>query len=86
MKLDELAESWEKRATKTFDLSAAAHLSKCAKELREALGKFLITDPDLVPREYCSPDPKKIGAVDPTSTAIPGVRFFQDDVVTSRRV
>jgi hypothetical protein len=48
--------------------------------------KFEVTDPDLVPREYCSPDGKKIGAVDPTTTQIPGVRFFQEPVVSSRRV
>lgn len=46
--------------------------------------KFEVTDADAVPREYCSPDLKKIGAADPT-TAIPGVRFFQDSVVTARR-
>lgn len=86
MKLEELAESWERRATTTFDLSAAANLSKCAKELREALGPFLITDSDAVPREFCSPDPRKIGAVDPTVTSIPGVRFYQEPVVSSRRV
>jgi hypothetical protein len=48
--------------------------------------KFEVTDPDAVPRQYCSPDGKKIGAVDPTTTAIPGVRFFQEPVVSSRRV
>lgn len=47
--------------------------------------RFEITDPDLVPREYCSPDAKKIGVVDPTATTIPGVRFFQEPVVSARR-
>lgn len=47
--------------------------------------RFEVTDPDAVPREYCSPDAKKIGSVDPTATSIPGVRFFQEPVVSSRR-
>lgn len=47
--------------------------------------RFEITDPCAVPREYCSPDLKKIGLVDPTTTQIPGVRFFQEPVVSSRR-
>lgn len=47
--------------------------------------RFEVTDPDLVPREYCSPDAKKIGVVDPTATQVPGVRFFQEPVVSSRR-
>jgi hypothetical protein len=47
--------------------------------------KFAVEDESLVPREFCSPDAKKIGAVDPTQTSIPGVRFFQESVVSSRR-
>lgn len=47
--------------------------------------RFEVTDPDLVPREYCSPDAKKIGVVDPTATQVPGVRFYQEPVVSSRR-
>lgn len=87
MRLEELAEEWEKRATSTFDLSAAGSLARCAKELREALAKekFVVEDESLVPRAFCSPDPKKIGTVDPTATAIPGVRFYQEPVVSSRR-
>lgn len=46
--------------------------------------KYEITDPDLVPREYCSPDPKKIAAADPSTAEIPGVRFFQEQVVSAR--
>lgn len=46
--------------------------------------KFEITDPDAVPREFCSPDPKKIGAVAP-ETPIAGVRWFQEDVIASRK-
>src|SRR5690606_39204937 len=34
--------------------------------------KFEVTDPDAVPRQFCSPDTRKIGAVAP-GTAIPGV-------------
>lgn len=46
--------------------------------------KFRVVDAELVPREYCSPDAKKIGAFDPGS-AIPGVEWFQEPVVASRR-
>lgn len=46
--------------------------------------KFEVTDPDLVPRELCSPDPKKIGQLAP-GTDVPGVRWFQEPVVSARR-
>jgi hypothetical protein len=45
--------------------------------------RFEVTDPDAVPRELCSPDPKKIGALEP-GTAVAGVRWFQEDVVSAR--
>lgn len=47
--------------------------------------KFEVTDPDLVPRELCSPDPQKISNRAAVTQDIPGVRFFQESVVTSRR-
>jgi hypothetical protein len=43
-----------------------------------------VTDESAVPREYCSPDLKKIGAATP-GTVIPGVRWFQEDSVASRK-
>lgn len=46
--------------------------------------KFEVTDPDLVPREYCSPDPSKLKQADP-GTPIPGVRFFQEASTTVRQ-
>lgn len=46
--------------------------------------KFEVTDPELVPREFCSPDLKKIAAV-PAMTPIAGVRWFQESVVTVRK-
>ena len=45
--------------------------------------KFEIVDEDLVPREFCSPDPRKIGASN--TREISGVRFFQEDIVAARR-
>ena len=42
---------------------------------------FEITDPDAVPRDFCCPDLKKIGAIVGAmhaQTAIPGVRAFND--------
>lgn len=42
---------------------------------------FEITDPDAVPRAFCSPDPTKIGATVAAlkdHTAIPGVRAYND--------
>lgn len=55
--------------------------------------KFEVTDPDLVPRHLCSPDMKKIseelgkksdkyGQPD----LIPGVRMYQESIVTARKV
>ncbi len=53
--------------------------------------KFEVTDPDLVPRHLCSPDMQKIGAELQKKTdkygqpdPIPGVRVFQESVVTAR--
>lgn len=47
--------------------------------------RFEVTDPDLVPREFCSPDPDKIRRVAPETASIPGVRFYQEDQVSARR-
>lgn len=48
--------------------------------------KFEVTDQNLVPRELCSPDAKKIEAAFHNGvTEIPGVRFYQEPVVTARR-
>lgn len=52
--------------------------------------KFQVTEPDLVPRELCSPDPKKIGEAcqygpDGQPLPIPGVQWFQDSSVTVRK-
>lgn len=48
--------------------------------------KFEITDPDAVPRCFCSPDPDKIRLVEPSTAKIPGVRFYQEPVVAARRL
>jgi len=47
--------------------------------------KFRVVDSNAVPREFCSPDVKKIGACDPGSV-IPGVEWFQEPIVASRRM
>lgn len=49
--------------------------------------RFEITDPDEVPRQFCSPDPEKIRAhlEDGGLAAIKGVRFFEDTSVTVRQ-
>lgn len=48
--------------------------------------RFSVEDASLVPREFCSPDAEKIkAAFDLGMTNIPGVKFFQEDVVTARR-
>lgn len=46
---------------------------------------FEVTDPDQVPRWFCSPDPKKIGEV-PPGTPIAGVIWRQEPIVTARKV
>lgn len=46
---------------------------------------FEITNPDLVPREYCCPDDRKIGQVVAAmkdQTKIPGVRAYNDPIVS----
>lgn len=49
--------------------------------------KAEVVDPDAVPREFCSPDPKKIKAYleglrgEPS---MPGVKFTKDSIVTAR--
>ncbi len=52
--------------------------------------KFQVIAPDEVPRELCSPDPKKIAAAcqygpDGQPAPIPGVQWFQESVVTVRK-
>lgn len=49
--------------------------------------KMQVTQPELVPRELCSPDPQKIWkAVEGVAGVpeVPGVRFFYEDQVTAR--
>ncbi len=48
--------------------------------------RFEVFDQNIVPREFCSPDAKKIeAAFHSGATDIPGVRFFQEDQVSARR-
>lgn len=49
--------------------------------------RFEITDPDRVPRQFCSPDPERIRAHLEAGglEAIPGVRFYDDQIVTVRQ-
>lgn len=51
--------------------------------------KFTVTDENAVPRELCSPDPKKIAAafqvVNGQPVPVPGVRWYQEDSVTVRK-
>lgn len=52
--------------------------------------KFEVTDPEIVPRQFCSPDPDKIKAsrdwsmysVEYPPPAIDGIRFYQDTTVS----
>lgn len=47
--------------------------------------KFEVVDPNLVPREYCSPDADKISAALSSGVQIPGVRIYEDSIVSARR-
>lgn len=48
--------------------------------------RFRVVDQDKVPRELCSPDPEKIReAFEGGRREVPGVEFYQEDVVTARR-
>lgn len=46
--------------------------------------KFQVVNPDLVPREACSPDPDKIKALRALGREIPGVEFYTDTSVSVR--
>lgn len=50
------------------------------------VSRFEVTNPDLVPREFCKPDEDKIKAALMLGQQVPGVRVFQEPVVSSRRV
>ena len=72
----------------------AIEVAEAAAELPQAEGvsykstwKFAITNPDIVPREYCSPDHKKIREVvqlQKGATNIPGVLVKEETQVASR--
>lgn len=47
--------------------------------------KFVVEEPDLVPRDLCSPDEKKIGLALSAGREVPGVRVFEEPVVTARK-
>ena len=68
---------------------AIAHVAPVAPPAGVSVRKvwrFEVVDQNLVPRELCSPDAKKIeAAFHGGATAIPGVRFFQEDQVSARR-
>jgi len=44
-----------------------------------------VVDPDAVPREFCSPDDDKIKAALSVGIHVPGVRTFQEPIVSSRK-
>jgi hypothetical protein len=49
------------------------------------VSKFAVDYPELVPREYCSPDPQKIAAALGAGVEVPGVRVYQEQQVIARR-
>lgn len=53
-----------------------------------AVWSFEVETPDLVPREYCSPDDKKIRTMVMASDGapIPGVRIWKDTAVSQRKI
>lgn len=46
--------------------------------------RFEVVNPDLVPRDLCSPDDDKIKLALSTGREVPGVRVFQESVVAAR--
>ena len=46
--------------------------------------KFRVVNPDLVPREACSPDETKIKALRALGREIPGVEFYTENLVSVR--
>ena len=66
---------------------AAAQLPQAEGVSYKSTWKFAITNPDIVPREYCSPDLKKIREVvqlQKGATNIPGVLVKEETQVASR--
>jgi hypothetical protein len=65
---------------------AETHLPKGTHQIEHY--SFQINAPDLVPREFCSPDPAKIRAHAKrhgTSLPIPGVTIWPDDTMVQRK-
>jgi len=68
----------------------AQHSKPAGTSIRE-VWKHEVYDADLVPREWCTPDEKKISAAckavkgNATPIEIPGVRYVKEAVVTNRR-
>jgi hypothetical protein len=66
--------------------AAETHLPKGMHQIEHF--SFQINSPDLVPREFCSPDPTKIRVHAQrygTSMPIPGVTIWPDDTMVQRR-
>lgn len=99
-RIAEYVESKERANTAALQLAAAAPTPEAAQLAIQVVApvappagvsvrkvwKFEVTDQNLVPRELCSPDAKKIEAAFHNGvTEIPGVRFYQEPVVTARR-
>lgn len=100
LKISEYLDSKERANTAALQAASAAPTPEAAQLAMQVVApvappagvsvrkvwKFEVTDQNLVPRELCSPDAKKIEAAFHNGvTEIPGVRFYQEPVVTARR-
>jgi hypothetical protein len=83
----EKAEDLQLRAATTVAPVVPREPPKVAGVSMRAVWKYEITNPAIVPREMCSPDPKKIAAIVAalkSETNIPGVRVYEDQQVAAR--
>lgn len=100
MKIAEYLRAKESANTAALQLAATAQTPEAAQQVIQTVTpvappagvsvrkvwKFEVTDASQVPREFCSPDQKKIEAAFHVGiTEIPGIRFYQESIVTARR-
>lgn len=84
---DEKAADLELRAATVVAPVVAAETPKVEGVSRRLVVKFDITDPAAVPRNYCTPDEKKIRKIVDAMNGdieIPGVRIWKESVIAAR--
>ena len=74
----------KERVSSMYSLAPVARPAELSsKTSSRTVTKFRVVDASLVPREYCSPDLKKISAA-PDIAGIPGVETYEEIALTVR--